>query len=339
MKKSNIFQLKKFNYLIVVVLIFFYSQSSMSACNNTGYTVLKSDTGVEMCGKGSTIVQTIDLTQGAGIKSLYKEPSLDAYNVELFDTQSTDGFTLKSFSIVNGTFFDSCCYSYSTPSKLAFILKEHNKTITNGYKKSLILGIFGQSARIIADTGDYTAFTQVIGGHNLTELSTRPLNPERRNMVGTNGSKIYILITTSMTVANADKLIRAFGATQTMQLDGSGSVRLKSDVTSGNISSSDGRYIPHAIAVLSKKQQDIAVNIDKCITKYPSYFGAKLGSLHSDCGSGSIANQLYCQSTSAGQTDQAKGRKIGISFQPNTTLFWHYSNLYLWRGSLLTSCN
>ena len=121
-----------------------------------------------------------------------------------------------------------------------------------------------------------------------------------------------------------------------MQLDGSGSAQLKSDVK--NVLSSDSRHIPHAIAVLSKPQQDAVVKMDKCIIAYPSYFGKKVGLLHSDCGSSSVYGQLYCQATSAGKTDQTKARKIGISFQPNPTSFWDYTDLYLWRSNSLTKC-
>ena len=180
-----------------------YAQSSMSACNNVaGYTVLKSATGVEMCGNGNTVVQTIDLSQGAGIKSLYNEPTIGVDGVERFEKMPISGFTLKSFATVNGTFFDG-----SVPPKLAFAVKENNKVLTKGYIKNLILGISGTSPYITTDTGDYTPYTQVIGGYS-TATSINPTGYIGRNIVGTNGSKLYILITNAMRTADADALIK-----------------------------------------------------------------------------------------------------------------------------------
>ena len=312
------------------------SAPAMSACLS-GYKVLGSETGVEMCGSGDIVIQTIDLSKGAGIKSLYNEPVLDKEGIELFYKMDTAGFTLKSFSIVNGQYFDGNKYfDKTTPVKLAHPVKEHGKVITKGYLNDKFIATSGNFAYISTDTKSYSSYSQVIGGK---AKGARPGELSGRNLAGvsSDGKKIIILIAKSLTDKQAESLIKQAGASNFIHLDGSGSARLASSYK--NIPSSDGRLIPHAIGVLSKSQNDASVKIDKCINTYSSYFGKKLGSLHSDCGGNDVAEKtLFCQSTDAGKKDITKARKIAVSTNSSSQYFYHYVDSKGWQASKLSLC-
>jgi hypothetical protein len=309
----------------------------MSACLS-GYKVLGSETGVEMCGSGDIVIQTIDLSKGAGIKSLYNEPVLDKEGIELFSKMDTAGFTLKSFSIVNGQYFDGNTYfDPSLKVKLSHPVKEHGKVITKGYINDKFIAVSGGLAYISTDAKSYSSYSQVIGGKS---AGARRGEFVGRNLVGvsSDGKKIISLIARSLDDKQAESLIKKAGASNFIHLDGSGSARLKSSYKTIQISDPE-RLIPHAIGILSKPQNDAATKIDKCINTYSSYFGKKLGSLHSDCGGNDVAEKtLFCQSTDAGKKDITKARKIAVSTNSSSQYFYHYVDSKGWLASKLSLC-
>ena len=341
--------------MALAFMIFTFSVSSIGATvtcpaniDKGKFGLFKSDTGgVDMYTNDTngcnytngcmahSAVQVIDLSKGAGIKSLYSEPSYDVEGIEKFPRLTTSQFTLKSFSVVNGTYFENI----TSPVKLAYPVKENGKVITKGYPPhEKILSISGNTAYIKTDASpyDYSLYSQVIGG---STTGKNPATPIGRNLVGVDstGKKMYILISDYMCGSNAESTITNFGAVNFIHLDGSGSARLKSEgFPSKEIPSTDSRTIPHAIAILTKSQQDVVLRIDSCLRTFNSSFGAKVGSLHSDCGTGSTT--LFCQSSSAGKSDPAKFRKIGISTDANPSVFWAYSDSAGWKTYSLSYC-
>lgn len=254
------------NYLksSVAACFILFSSTSIAACIS-GYSLLQSATGVEMCGSGNTVVQTIDLSQGAKIKFLYSKVT-GGYTPQTADTMWNNfSSTPNAFSVVNGSFFDSV-YN-GNPQKLAFLLKDNYSVIDYGYERNpyiRTLKINGSYAGI-DDDGAYgyyhyiDAYSDALAGLN-ADVDTGKYNWAfwiGRNLIGTNdrGDKIFILISDAMTIDSAKSILTAFGATNIMMLDGGPSAQLRSKnktvIGKNRYYQTENRTIPQGIGVIS----------------------------------------------------------------------------------------
>ena len=254
------------NIMLIILFCSSIFLSLLKANCIDDFKLVQSAKGIEMCSKDNDVVQIIDLKQGAKIEFLYKKSG------DMFQLQHIGDMwnnfkknTKNAFSIVNGTFFSPNTGNYQTATKasLAFLLKKNEKIITKGYESSInikTLKIIGSNASIDDDSGYWYIenYPNVLAGLSTEEDKNNWAWFVGRNLIGVNndGSKIYILVTDGMAVDDAEKLLKQFGATNIMMLDGSGSAQLRSDKK--NIIGNDGgqgRLIPQAIGIISGSNQ------------------------------------------------------------------------------------
>jgi hypothetical protein len=252
--------LKKIAFLTFAVFtsILFASTTQATECLN-GFTPIDSAVGVEMCKKGDTIVQIIDLTQ-ASIEFLY-EKSNDGLFVRKKMKDFWDNYTQKNsaFSMVNGAFFDN---GQSPNTQLPWPLKSDGAVITIGYgrheypNQKMMLELHENSAKITPLNDDYNEFN-ASDAPNITsglteDANKHPLLIIGRTFVGTSldETKLYILVDPSAWQSTAANILRSFGAHDVMMLDGHGSSQLYSH---SEVEEGDGRLIPHVMIIRADK--------------------------------------------------------------------------------------
>ncbi len=250
--------LVKVTSLSVLLTIF-----STASCIS-GYKLSnESKIGVEVCKKGNTIVQIIDLNRGGKLDFLHNQikKGQNLFELKYIDTMwnSFKNKNKRVVSIVNGTFFDGKKpYKVGEKSKLAYVLKNNNSLITNGYDTTepqlRRLRITGKRATIDFYP-DYSENQYVLGGLDSNEDKGNWFPNVARTIIGTNeyGNKIYILSSEGMTVYSAKNILESFGARsdKIMMLDGGGSAQFRS--YKSKIVGDDGgkgRPIPQAIGII-----------------------------------------------------------------------------------------
>jgi hypothetical protein len=238
------------------------------------FSVVFSEPGIKLHQHDKDYVQEIDLSQGATVQLLYgmitdpgtgkgayggNEPLLTRETLQ----QAWDYFfstNQKAICITNGQFFRN---DDRASTGLAFPVKANGDILTEGYAgdseypdEQLMLYIYGDRA----DIGDldirelYSSdAANIIGG--LKPDADKGLNTETgRTFVGVKDSNydglsetVLIFTSQSATQYRAAEVLRYFGASEVIMLDGGGSTQLICNNTS-YISSP--RTIPQTIGVL-----------------------------------------------------------------------------------------
>ncbi len=238
------------------------------------FTVVFSEPGIKLHQHEKDYVQEIDLSQGAAVQLLNgtitdagsgkgayggNEPLLTRETLQ----QAWDYFSStnqKAVCITNGQFFRN---DDQAATGLAFPVKANGTVLTEGYAgdteypdEQLMLLIYGDRADI--DTLDIRELyssdaANIIGG--LKPDADKELNTETgRTFVGVKDSNydglsetVLIFTSPAATQYRAAEVLRYFGASEVMMLDGGGSTQLICNHTS-YISSP--RTIPQTIGVL-----------------------------------------------------------------------------------------
>lgn len=277
---------KYFIYLIII----FFPVGSWASCIS-GYSLIQSSVGVEMCANGNDVVQIIDLKKGARLKFLFEKDGNNFKQKYISSFWSTFQQTQSNaFSVVNGTFFSpDGSYESATTSQIAFLVKNNDQVATYGYDNPddywyrKVLKLEGSSASI-DDDYSYSYinnFSQALGGLSTDANKNNWASWVGRNLIGINdnGDKIYILVTDGMSISSAKSTLNDFGATSLMMLDGSGSAQLRSEKkTIIGDDKGQGRLIPQAIGVVSGDASSLSYE-EKCNfifdileNKYSNYF-------------------------------------------------------------------
>ncbi|MGL5082974.1 MAG: phosphodiester glycosidase family protein [Microcoleaceae cyanobacterium] len=236
-------------------------------------------------------VQTVNLSQGAGIKLLFgaqgagssegayggQSLSFQPQLLEAFWKQFTQTYKTRAFSVCNGQFF-----GVKELAELAFPVQINGKFITTGYAGSsefpnekVILGIQQEFAEIVPfseqiniQTNSFPYQQAIVGiredggTQSMTWYSKAPLQNLPRTFMGvadTDGDKLHetvlILTSTHQTQSGAAQILKSFGATSVIMLDGGGSTQL---IVQGKtvIQSTDSRarQIPQAIGVFNSEE-------------------------------------------------------------------------------------
>lgn len=239
--------------------------SSASAECISGYSLIASDIGVEMCADGDDVVQIIDLTKGAKLQFLFEKDG-DKFKPQYISDfwSELENKQANAFSVVNGTFFAAYNNDYSStePAQIAFLLKSNGVVATKGYYNQddyiyrKTLKLTGETATIDDDL-NYSyidGYPDALGGLSTSADKHNSWPIVGRTLIGINdsGKKIYILVSDGMMVSSAEEILNNFGATKVMMLDGSGSAQLISSYkTIIGDDGGNGRLIPQAIGIIA----------------------------------------------------------------------------------------
>ena len=253
-------------FIKIIGLTIFLTIFSIAKCIDGYELSSESRIAVEICKKGNTIVQIIDLNKEGKVKFLHNQVKVDKnlFELKYIDTMWNDfkNSEPKAVSIVNGTFFDGGKpYKVGDKRKLAYVLKDNNNLITTGYDTRephlRRLRINGNRAAVDFYP-DYSDDNYVLGGLDSNKDKHNWLPGVARTLIGTNeyGNKIYILSTEGMLVYSAKSILESFGAAsdKIMMLDAGGSAQYRSNKykiigDDGN----KGRPIPQAIGTIGGK--------------------------------------------------------------------------------------
>jgi hypothetical protein len=177
------------------------------------------------------------------------------------DARTRNRTSRQARVVVNGTFFST----NDNPAPIAFGLKRDNVLLSYGYG---VGNEYPGLIRTLSFSGDYrsasiqaysrstfTASPEVVGGLAVT-ASKSPTSYVPRTFVGVrdgtfDGAAETLLVFASSYArqADADRVLKGFGAYQTMMLDGGASGGLVIDGTAYYA----GRTVPHAIALYAGK--------------------------------------------------------------------------------------
>ncbi len=243
------------------------------------FTVVFSEPGITLHQHDKDYVQEIDLSQGATIQLLYgtitdpgtgkgayggNEPLLTRETLQ----QAWDYFSStnqKAICITNGQFFRN---DDQAATGLAFPVKANGSILTEGYAgeseypdEQLMLYIYGDRADIGAlDIRELYSSdaANIIGG--LKPDADKGLNTETgRTFVGVKDSNydglsetVLIFTSKSATQYRAAEVLRYFGASEVIMLDGGGSTQL---ICRNSNYISSPRTIPQTIGVLRGELQ------------------------------------------------------------------------------------
>jgi hypothetical protein len=242
-----------------------------------GYKLEKSDKGVVIYQKNNdSFLQTIDLSEGAGMKFLHgskkSEGNSPKFEVETIEESweriKNDG---KAFSITNGQFFGNTkqgesftFWPFQGSSQISYPLKIDNVEVTKGFdtrepENQLILELWNNRADINPFVKDDKYYTSLAPNYlvSLKKDSIEPKGEKGRTIIGLkdidfNGEYETILIFNSKksTYENAVDTLKQFNAEENkvIMLDGSGSTKLK--VEDKKYLDVDPRKIPQTIGVL-----------------------------------------------------------------------------------------
>lgn len=253
-----------------------------------GFELLDAALGVQLYRKeypngNPDFVQVINLALGARLRLLHgaiteARPNKGAYGgpdprftslpIETYWQQVSQEDPL-AFCVTNGAFF----YMPEYPTRLAFPLKVDGEMISEGWgvntyvDQKLILELWDDRAAIrplSAEALHRSQAPNILGG--LTEeANKRAKYAVGRTFVGladydSDGRLETVLLfnTQTATQANAAAVLRTFGATQVMMLDGGGSTQLL--CKSGWHIRSD-RPVPQAIAVFASRPPPLAARL------------------------------------------------------------------------------
>ncbi|MGC9506143.1 phosphodiester glycosidase family protein [Baaleninema sp.] len=253
------------------------------------FKVLQQPQGVRLYGNGVDVVQEIDLSAGVSLQ-LFDDRSIalgeahqpdDYGNLPQYDTgvslrvraqplrqhwqHLVEDWGDRAFSVVNGQFFGS------SPLQLAFPVKANGTIYSGGYAgegeyagEKVLLAISGDEAQILPfpevgfpENPLFSPIPDLIVG--LDELADKGVKRNvGRTFVGVgdrdgNGTTetLWVFASPRSTQLRASRVLRAFGASAVMMLDGGGSTQLMvRGVEFVRSSDKVRRDIPHAIGVV-----------------------------------------------------------------------------------------
>lgn len=336
----------------------FSIKATLSGANTSGLSIpsgfseMISKTGVKVYKKNYSggqpdYVQVVDLSTGAKIKLMTGDITSSGTGHGLYngDNAMMKRQTLKSawddfifnendaVCITNGQFFANVKKGKPTnlsfPTKIDGFLMDGNAPQYTG--KKLIFKIHNGHAEI----NNFSEDIRVLSNNSLvglTEDADKGINTRKaRTFIGVldndnNGKNEIVLIFNSQfsTQPEAATILKDFGASKVVMFDGGGSTQL---ICNSNSLISSSRGIPQTIGVISGSSENSEAEqwIDKCINKFPSYFGNKMGSSYS-CNS-----NYLCQNTSGPLIGQIKIHQtlIGSKFKYywNSNNGWYEKNL------------
>ncbi len=264
--------------IILTTINLFSTQNAESKSQNPlfiGFQIISSSQGITLYQKDSDYLQVIDLTKGAKINFIYGNITelgnkKGAYggNDPQFERQTISqvwsnlsSVTSSLFCINNGQFFRN---DKNSSTALAFPVKSDGIIVTDGYAgeiefphQKLMLEVWNDRALISKFQPNNlqlsTAPNLIVG---LQENADKGVEDQTgRTFIGIqdqDGDRLNetILIFTSKqaTQPHATNVLKSFGATQVIMLDGGGSTQL---ICQGNNYIDSPRTIPQMIAVFS----------------------------------------------------------------------------------------
>ncbi|MGB3510456.1 MAG: phosphodiester glycosidase family protein [Microcoleaceae cyanobacterium] len=240
-----------------------------------GFEVVSNSPGITLYQKDLDYVQMINLSQGASVNFMYgnitdlrsdkgayggNDPQFERKNIsQVWSNLFSENKYL--FCITNGQFFRD---DRKSSTELAFPVKSDGIIVSDGYAgeiefpdEKLMLELWDKKALITkfkpTSLKLSTAPNLIVG---LEENADKGINKETgRTFIGVqdrDGDRLNetILIFTSKqaTQPDAARVLKSFGATKVMMLDGGGSTQL---ICQGNSYISSSRTIPQTIAVFS----------------------------------------------------------------------------------------
>ncbi|MCA1991362.1 MAG: ricin-type beta-trefoil lectin domain protein [Coleofasciculus sp. S288] len=243
----------------------------------SGFNNILDDTGVRVYKKDYSggepdYVTVVDLRR-ATIRNLtgsYSNENVERKSLSSFwnDAVAMNTATAKAKVVINGTFFRN---DSSTTTKISFGLKVRNNKISYGYGlgefpsliRTLSFNSFGASASIQSHSNStFDGSTpDVVGALDVAANKSASRNVARTfvgniDSDGNGVAETLLLFSTKYaTQAAADNVLKAFGATTRIMLDGGGSTGLIIDGNSNSYIPTN-RTLPHAIAVYAGKPEN-----------------------------------------------------------------------------------
>ena len=280
-------------FLITFLLItinLFSPQDAESRLQNPvslGFQIISNSQGATLYQKDLDYLQVVDLTQGAKINFIYgnitelgikkgayggNDPQFERQTIsQVWSNLSSE--TSSLFCITNGQFFRN---DKNSSTGLAFPVKSDGIIVSDGYAGEIEF----PDEKLMLEVWNDRALITNFQPNNL-QLSTAPNlivalqenadkgveNQTGRTFIGVqdkDGDRLHetILIFTSKqaTQPHAANVLKSFGATQVIMLDGGGSTQL---ICQGNSYISSPRTIPQMIAIFSvdevrKKEEEFS---------------------------------------------------------------------------------
>ncbi|OZH51466.1 hypothetical protein AFK68_30885 [Hydrocoleum sp. CS-953] len=267
-----------FTTILLITINLFSAENAESKSQNPlslGFQIINNSQGTTLYQKDLDYVQVIDLTQGAKINFIYgnigdlgtkkgayggNEPQFARQTIsQVWSNLSLENSSL--FCITNGQFFRN---DKNSSTGLAFPVKSDGIIVSDGYAGEIEF----PDEKLILEVWNDRALISKFQPNNL-QLSTAPNlivglqenadkgveNQTGRTFIGVkdkDGDRLneIILIFTSKkaTQPHAAKVLKSFGATQVIMLDGGGSTQL---ICQGNTYIDSPRTIPQMIAIFS----------------------------------------------------------------------------------------
>ncbi|MEB3342110.1 phosphodiester glycosidase family protein [Okeania sp.] len=264
-------------FLLITINLFSAQNAESKSPNplSLGFQIINNSPGTTLYQKDLDYVQVIDLSQGAKIHFIYgniadlgtkkgayggNDPQFERQKIsQIWSNFSSENFNL--FSITNGQFFRNDKHS---STGLAFPVKSDGIIVSDGYAGEIEFS----DEKLILEVWNDRALISRFQPHNF-QLSTAPNfivglqeNADKgvqdqtgRTFIGVkdkDGDRLNetILIFTSKkaTQLHAANVLKSFGATEVIMLDGGGSTQL---ICQGNSYIDSPRTIPQMIAIFS----------------------------------------------------------------------------------------
>ena len=235
--------------------------------------------GIKLYRQDEEYVQLINLSEGASIQFIYgkmqylnrgqgayggDEPQLERQTVEQFWSEMSP-INSQLFCLSNGQFFRN---DRNASTGLAFPVKSNGKVVSDGYageiefpREKLILAVWENRAEIVPFHPLYlrlsTAPDAIVGLKEDADKGV--LNETGRTFMGVKdidgdrlNETVLIFTAKKATQTHAAEVLKNFGATAVLMLDGGGSTQL---FCQGTSYVNSPRTVPQAIAVFSGGQK------------------------------------------------------------------------------------
>lgn len=267
-----------FTTVLLITINLFSTQDAKSKSQNSlslGFKIISNSKGTTLYQKDLDYLQVIDLTQGAKIDFIYgnitdngtkkgayggNDPQFERQTIsQVWSNLSSENSSL--FCITNGQFFRN---DRNSSTALAFPVKSDGIIVSEGYAgeiefpdEKLMLEVWNNRALISKFQPNSlqlsTAPNLIVG---LQENADKGVEDQTgRTFIGVqdqDGDRLHetILIFTSKqaTQHHATNVLKSFGATQVIMLDGGGSTQL---ICQGNNYINSPRTIPQMITISS----------------------------------------------------------------------------------------
>ncbi len=264
--------------ILLITINLFSAQDAESKSQNPlslGFQIISNSQGTTLYQKNLDYVQVVDLSKGVKINFIYgkitelgskkgayggNDPQFERQKIsQVWSNLSSESSSL--FCITNGQFFRN---DKNTSTELAFPVKSDGIIVSDGYAgeiefpdEKLMLEVWNDRALITKFQPNNlqlsTAPNLIVGLQENADKGVE--NKTGRTFLGVqdrDGDRLNetILIFTSKqaTQSHAAKVLKSFGATQVIMLDGGGSTQL---ICQGNNYISSSRSIPQMIAIFS----------------------------------------------------------------------------------------